>query len=142
MVVHLPIVLFLKPQDSQVNSEHQAPVFNVTVTVNPKVVTTGGDGTLSEGTKVEDGIQVEDTTAVEATPLELRVDEPIPVIDEPVENYAPVNKADEPTLVHPIWGGMTVEEFNRVYCSDVAEARRAEPVDPVYEGCRDYWDEP
>ena len=123
--------------DTQTNSNHKAPVFNVTI--SPNLIITGRDGTLSgiideKAEKKAEEVAEEILSVDPANPLMLKTDE--------IKKYdGPLNKGGELTLIGPQWGGATVDQFNMAQCTQVAEEHRVEPVDPVWEGCRVYWDE-
>ena len=125
--------------ETQTNSKNQAPVFHVTI--SPNLIITGRDGTLSGmiDEKAEEIVE-EVLSTDDDNPLMLKTENIIEA--KPIKKFeGPVNKGGEPTLIGPQWGGATVDQFNMATCSQVAEEHRVEPVDPVWEGCRVYWDE-
>ena len=116
--------------EDKVNAEHQAPVFNITVNIPATLV--GRDHETSAGAGAPEPRPQSD----DGNP------DPTPSLDAeagtaPVEG--PLSKGGQPVLVGPIWGGATAEDFNREVCGQVPPAQRTEPVDPVYRGCRVYW---
>ena len=115
------------------NSDHQAPVFNINVYANPDVRTSGRDMITGGAAQVEEpglGVAPLEEPAAAPPPTSLRLNE-----------LAPLDKGGDPTMVGRLYGGLTLEEFNRLQCDSVATEERLEPVSPVWEGCRPYWKE-
>ena len=55
---------------------------------------------------------------------------------------APIDKSGEALILGPVWGGMTVDDFNRMICFSAGEDIVAQrPVVPAWSGCEAYWDE-
>ena len=120
--------------DVKTNSDHRAPVFNITVYANPNVDAVGGRQTINGGAApaevIGSGVTDHDEPASVPPPTALRLDE-----------LAPIDKAGDSTLVGRVYGGLTVEDYNRMICAMVDTEERFEPVSPVWEGCRPYWKE-
>ena len=124
--------------DHQQDAENTAPIFHINVYANPRVDAVGRDASSK-------GEGVVEATAVPARPAvpvnKHGTTAPLPVNDTVSKTLlAPRNKGDEPVLIGPVWGGATVDDFNRMVCERVAVANRIPPVESVFEGCRPYWD--
>lgn len=120
--------------DVESSSKNSAPVFNI-ITINRPGAFAGRDMISGENPPAAEGTTGGSPPSAAGPDPETQLDASMPAAVD-----GPTDKGGETVLVGPLWGGMTAGQHNRVLCSEVPSLEREEPVDPVWRGCRAYWE--